>query len=186
MPDRSKGRSQTKRDTLDLQVGGWAQGQQPRPGKKPKTAKNAQLWKAGWNNRWPKRVTRNKKENIYLGTWKGRPRLRWEDNVRNDLRKMGVKNWKRRAQERKQWKEIIEQAKTHKRVVELKKKKTPTLNQVLKLAILKTILRKKKRNNSKSQQKSNHRLQQVADYQLGNYLKERPQIFILLSVQQKV
>jgi hypothetical protein len=25
---------------------------------------------------------------------------------------MGVKNWKQRAQERKQWKEIIEQAKT--------------------------------------------------------------------------
>jgi hypothetical protein len=26
---------------------------------------------------------------------------------------MGVKNWKQRAQERKQWKEITEQAKTH-------------------------------------------------------------------------
>jgi hypothetical protein len=45
---------------------------------------------------------------------KGMPRLRWEDDARNDLRKMRVKNWKQRAQERKQWKEIIEQAKTHK------------------------------------------------------------------------
>jgi hypothetical protein len=45
---------------------------------------------------------------------KGRPRLRWEGDARNELRKMGVKNWKQRAQERKQWKEIIEQAKTHK------------------------------------------------------------------------
>jgi hypothetical protein len=45
---------------------------------------------------------------------KGRPRLRWEDDARNDPRKMGVKNWKQKAQERKQWKEIIEQAKTHK------------------------------------------------------------------------
>ena len=45
---------------------------------------------------------------------KGRPRLRWEDDVRIDLRKMGVKNWKRRAQERKQWNEITEQARTHK------------------------------------------------------------------------
>ena len=44
----------------------------------------------------------------------GRPRERWEDDVRNDLRKMGVSNWKQRTQERKQWKEIIEQAKTHK------------------------------------------------------------------------
>jgi hypothetical protein len=33
--DRSKGRSQTKRDTLVLQVGGWVQGQQLRPGKNP-------------------------------------------------------------------------------------------------------------------------------------------------------
>jgi hypothetical protein len=32
---------------------------------------------------------------------KGRPKLRWEDDARNDLRKMGVKNWKQRAQERK-------------------------------------------------------------------------------------
>ena len=45
---------------------------------------------------------------------KGSPRVRWEDDVRNDLRKMGVTNWKQRTQERKQWKEIIEQAKTHK------------------------------------------------------------------------
>jgi len=42
------------------------------------------------------------------------PRLRWKDDARNDLRKMGVKNWKRRAQERKQWNEITEQVKTHK------------------------------------------------------------------------
>jgi hypothetical protein len=45
---------------------------------------------------------------------------------------------------------------------------TPTRNQVLRLAKLKTILRKKKKrnnyNNRKPQQKSNHRLQQVADY----------------------
>jgi len=45
---------------------------------------------------------------------KGRPRERWEDDVRNDLRKMGVSNWKQTTQERKKWKETIEQAKTHK------------------------------------------------------------------------
>ena len=45
---------------------------------------------------------------------KGRPRLRWEDDVRNNLGSMGVENWKQKVQERKQWKEIIEQAKTHK------------------------------------------------------------------------
>jgi len=45
---------------------------------------------------------------------KGSPRLRWEDDVRNYLRNIGVKNWKKRLQERKQWNEITEQAKTHK------------------------------------------------------------------------
>jgi len=34
--------------------------------------------------------------------------------------------------------------------------------------------------------KSNHRLQQVTDYQPGDRLNEGTQIFILLSVQQKV
>jgi len=34
--------------------------------------------------------------------------------------------------------------------------------------------------------KSNHRLQQLADYQPGDRLKKGTQIFILLSVQQKV
>ena len=65
---------------------------------------------------------------------------------------------------------------------------TPTWNQVLRLAMLKTVLRKKNnnKNNSKPQQKSNHRLEQVADYQPGDRLKEGTQIFILLSVQQKV
>ena len=57
---------------------------------------------------------------------------------------------------------------------------TPTRNQMLRLAMLKVILRKKKRkkkrnNNSSScrpQQKLNHRLQNVADYQHGDRLKE--------------
>jgi len=40
--------------------------------KKPNTAKNAQLLKAGrMDNRRPKRVIRNRKENIYLGTRTG-------------------------------------------------------------------------------------------------------------------
>jgi hypothetical protein len=62
--------------------------------------------------------------------------------------------------------------------------------QVRRLAILKTIWRRKKKkrinNNSNPQQKSKHRLQQVADYHPGDHLKEGTQIFILLSVQQKV
>ena len=69
---------------------------------------------------------------------------------------------------------------------------TQTLNQVLRLAILKIILRNKKKkkkntsSSSKPQQKSKDRLQQVAAYQPGDYLKEGTLIFILLSDQQKV
>jgi len=44
---------------------------------------------------------------------KGRPRLRWDDDVRDDLRKMGVNNLKQKAHERKPRRGIIEQAKTH-------------------------------------------------------------------------
>ena len=67
----------------------------------------------------------------------------------------------------------------------------PTLNQVLRPVILKTIwsTKKKKRihnNNSKPHQKAKHRLQQAADYQPGDRLKEGTLIFILLLVQQKV
>ena len=43
---------------------------------KIKTAKNAQLLKTGqMNNRRPERVLRNKKDNIYLGTWNVRTML---------------------------------------------------------------------------------------------------------------
>ena len=45
---------------------------------------------------------------------KGRSRVRWEDDVRNDLRKMGENNWKQATQDRKKREEIIEQAKTQK------------------------------------------------------------------------
>ena len=66
------------------------------------------------------RVAKTKyKRKPYATRPKGRPTVRWEDDMRNDLRKMGVTSWKQRTQERKQWKEIIEQAKTQ-RVVELK------------------------------------------------------------------
>jgi hypothetical protein len=54
------------------------------------------------------------KRQPYATRPKGRPRIRWEIDVRNDLRKMGLNNWKQTTQERKKWKEIIEQAKTRK------------------------------------------------------------------------
>jgi hypothetical protein len=63
------------------------------------------------NERVPKTIYKWK---LYATRPKGRPRLRWEDDMRNDLGRMGTKNWKQKAQESKELKEIIEQAKTHK------------------------------------------------------------------------
>jgi hypothetical protein len=37
----------------------------------------------------------------------GRSKLRWEEDVRNDLKAMKVQNWKKLAQDRNKWKGII-------------------------------------------------------------------------------
>jgi hypothetical protein len=40
----------------------------------------------------------------------GRPRLRWMDDVREDLRRMGVVNWRIRALRRDDWKTVVKEA----------------------------------------------------------------------------
>ena len=41
----------------------------------------------------------------------GRPRLRWMNNVREDLRRMGVTNWRIRAHRRDDWKMVVKEDK---------------------------------------------------------------------------
>ena len=41
----------------------------------------------------------------------GRPRLRWMDDVREDLRRMGVTNWRIRAHRGDDWKIVVKEAK---------------------------------------------------------------------------
>ena len=43
----------------------------------------------------------------------GRPKNRWEDDVRKDLQTMKIKNWKRSILDRDLWKKIVERTKTH-------------------------------------------------------------------------
>ena len=42
---------------------------------------------------------------------RGRPRLRWKNDVEDDLRKRGVKRWRTKASEREEWASIIKEAK---------------------------------------------------------------------------
>jgi hypothetical protein len=42
---------------------------------------------------------------------RGRPRLRWINDVEEDLRKLGVKQWRTKVLEREEWSSIIKEAK---------------------------------------------------------------------------
>ena len=52
----------------------------------------------------------------------GRPKTRWGHDVRKDIQKIKVPNWKTLAQDRRRWKELVEKAKLYKGVVEPYKK----------------------------------------------------------------
>jgi hypothetical protein len=42
----------------------------------------------------------------------GRPKSRWQDDVRNDMRRTKLIKWTERVQDRLKWKVIVEKAKT--------------------------------------------------------------------------
>jgi hypothetical protein len=41
---------------------------------------------------------------------RGRPRLRWVDNMEEDLWSVGVKRWRKRALDRREWATIVKEA----------------------------------------------------------------------------
>jgi hypothetical protein len=43
----------------------------------------------------------------------GAPAIRWLDSIEEDLKIIGVRNWRRRTQDRDQWRAIVEEAKVH-------------------------------------------------------------------------
>jgi hypothetical protein len=44
---------------------------------------------------------------------RGRPKMRWLNDMSMDLRKMGLNEWKDRARNREAWRHIVEEAKAH-------------------------------------------------------------------------
>ena len=43
----------------------------------------------------------------------GRPKLRWKDDVDQDMRILGVKNWKKVAFNRDEWAQLLKKARAH-------------------------------------------------------------------------
>jgi hypothetical protein len=77
--------------------------------------KSQRLEWLGHVERMPKEteVTRIYKWKPFASRPIGRPKNRWEDDVRKDLQTVKVKNWKKSALNRDLWKTVIERTKTH-------------------------------------------------------------------------
>jgi hypothetical protein len=43
----------------------------------------------------------------------GRPRLRWLDQVEEDLKRLKITGWRPKVEDRQGWNRIVEQTKTH-------------------------------------------------------------------------
>jgi len=50
---------------------------------------------------------------LFIGRRKGRPRLRWMDDVVPDLKVMKIKQWMEKMKDREKWRLTVEKAKTH-------------------------------------------------------------------------
>jgi hypothetical protein len=57
------------------------------------------------DNAMPKRTLKGR---LYPKSRKGRPRMRWLDDVESDLKKIEVKGWKEKIRDRKQWRLVVE------------------------------------------------------------------------------
>ena len=65
------------------------------------------------DSRMPKRMTREK---ICTKRRRGRPKVRWLDDVQENLWVSGVEGWRGKAQDRDLWRRIAQEAKAHKGV----------------------------------------------------------------------
>jgi hypothetical protein len=50
------------------------------------------------------------------GALRGRPRLRWEDGVKDDAAKLACRNWRVVALNREGWRKLLKEAEAHPRL----------------------------------------------------------------------
>jgi hypothetical protein len=50
---------------------------------------------------------------LYATRRRGRPKMKWLNDVSTDLRKMGTNEWRDRARDREAWRRIVKEAKVH-------------------------------------------------------------------------
>ena len=50
---------------------------------------------------------------LFVGRRKGRPRLRWMDDVVADLKVTKTQQWMEKTEDREQWRLVIKEAKAH-------------------------------------------------------------------------
>jgi hypothetical protein len=62
------------------------------------------------NDRTIKKIFNTKRDGVRSV---GRPKLRWEVGVDQDIRILGVKNWKKVALNRDEWAKLLKKARAH-------------------------------------------------------------------------
>jgi hypothetical protein len=84
----------------------------------PDIVKYIKINRLGWvghviymdNNRTVKKVFNTKTIGIRKT---GRPKLRWVDGVIQDIKTLGVKNWRNLAMEKESWQKLLRKARAH-------------------------------------------------------------------------